>query len=132
MKKASNVDSYIKAAPREVQGKLKELRAIIKSAAPKAEEKISYGMPYYSYKGRLAYFRLSKAHIGLYVPTPVIEEHKEELKDYETSTATVRFPLDKKLPVTLIKKLVKSRIKKNEENKNSKRQFHCVYDQWVN
>ena len=114
MKKVSNVDAYIKAAPKEVRGKLKELRAIIKSVAPKADERISYGMPYYGYKGRLTYFRLSKSHIGLYVPPPVIAEHKEELKDYGTSTATVRFPLDKKLPVALIKKLIKARIKKNE------------------
>ena len=59
------VDAYIAAAPREMQGKLKELRTIIREAAPTAVERISYGMPYYGYKGRLAYFRLSKAHIGL-------------------------------------------------------------------
>jgi len=56
MKKAKDVDEYIAKAPKEVRGKLKELRAIIKSAAPKAEERISYGMPYYRYKGRLVYF----------------------------------------------------------------------------
>ena len=115
--KPKNVDSYIAAAPKEVQGKLKELRAVISKTAPTAEEGISYGMPYYDYKGRLAYFSLWKAHIGLYIPTPVIEEHKSELKDYETARATVRFPLDKKLPVVLIKKLVKARMKKNEARK---------------
>ena len=115
MKKApKNVDAYISAAPKEVQGKLKELRVAIREAAPTAVESISYGMPYYSYKGRLAYFSLAKAHIGLYVPTPVIEEHKNELADYETAKATVRLPLDKKLPVALIKKLVKARMKRNE------------------
>ena len=82
-----------------------------------ADERISYGMPYYEYKGRLAYFSLWKVHIGLYIPTPVIEEHKSELKDYETAKATVRFPINKPLPVTLIKKLVKARVKKNEEGK---------------
>jgi len=66
-------------------------------------------MPYYDHKGRLVYFRLTKAHIGLYIPPPVIEEHKNELADYETAKATVRFSLDKKLPITLIKKLVKDR-----------------------
>ena len=114
MMKPKNVDAYIAAAPKEVQGKLKELRAIIKSVALKAEERISYGMPYYTYKGRLAYFALAKAHIGLYIPTPVIEDHKHELADYETTKATVRFPPDKKLPVALIKKLIKERMKKNE------------------
>ena len=112
--KKKTVDAYIAEAPEEVQGKLKELRAAIKEAAPIAVERISYGMPYYGYKGRLAYFRRAKAHIGLYVPPPVIEEHKSELRGYETATATVRFPLDKKLPIALIKKLVKARMKKNE------------------
>ena len=114
MKKAKNVTEYIASAPKEVQGKLRQLRGIIKSVAPKAEEKISYGMPYYGYKGRLVYFAYFKNHIGLYIPTPVIEEHKSELKAYETANATVRFPLDKKLPVALIRKLVKARMKKNE------------------
>ena len=117
MVKAKSVDEYIAGAPRELHGKLKELRAIIKAAAPSAVEKISYGMPYYSYKGRLAYFAFAKAHIGLYIPTPIIEEHKIELKNYETAKATVRLPLDRKLPVALIKKLVKARMKKNEEKR---------------
>ena len=110
-----DVDAYIAKAPKEVQSKLKELRTVIRKTAPTAVERISYGMPYYGYKGRLVYFGLAKGHIGLYIPTPVIEEHKSELKDYETTQATVRFPLDKKLPIALIKKLVKARMKKNEE-----------------
>ena len=112
VKKASkDVDEYISRAPKEVQGKLEELRTAIREAAPTAVERISYGMPYYDYKGRLIYFRLTKAHIGLYVPPPVIEEHKNELADYQAAKATVRFPLNKKLPITLIKKLVKAGMK---------------------
>ena len=114
-KAPKNVDTYIDAAPREARAKLMQLRKIIKATARKAVERISYGMPYYHYKGRLAYFSFWKAHIGLYIPTPVVAEHKEELKDYGTSKATVRFPLDKKLPVKLIQKLIKARVKKNEE-----------------
>ena len=109
-----DVDAYIAGAPHEVQSKLKELRAAIRHAAPTAIERISYGMPYYSYKGRLAYFHLSKAHIGLYIPPTVIQEHQSELKNYETTKSTVRFPLDKKLPIGLIQRLVKARMKKNE------------------
>jgi uncharacterized protein YdhG (YjbR/CyaY superfamily) len=115
--KPKTVDAYIAAAPKEVRDKLKKLQAIIKEAAPSAAERISYGMPYYSYKGRLAYFSLSKAHIGLYIPTPVIDEHRAILKDYEAEKATVRFPLDKELPAALIRKLVKARMKKNETGK---------------
>lgn len=112
--KPKTVDAYIAAAPRKVQGKLRELRAVIRKAAPDAEERISYGMPYYAFKGRLAYFRLSKTHIGLYIPTPIIEEYKSELSKYETARATVRLPLEKKIPVALIRKLIKARMKKNE------------------
>ena len=112
-----DVDAYIARAPKKLQGKLKELRIAIRQTAPTAVERISYGMPYYGYKGQLAYFRLAKEHIGLYVPPPVIQEHKNELATYETARATVRFPLDKKLPLALIKKLIKTRMKKNDAKK---------------
>ena len=115
MKAPNNVDDYIAQAPEEAQEKLQELRAAIKSIAPEAEERISYGMPYYYYKGRLVYFQLWKKHIGFYVPTPVVKEHKSELQGYETTDATIRFPLNENLPHDLIKKLVAARKKKNDE-----------------
>ena len=117
MNKPKDVDTYIAGTPKEVRGKLATLRAMIKATAPQAEERISYGMPYYAYKGRLAYFQLWKKHIGLYIPSPVIAEHKKELKDYETTMATVRFPLDRPLPIALVKKLIRARMKKNEAGK---------------
>ena len=117
MPKPKNVDAYIAAAPKGVRSKLRQLRAVIRKTAPKAAERIGYGMPYYHYQGRLAYFCLWKAHIGLYLPTPIVEEHKRELAAYETARATVRFPLNKKLPVALIRKLIKARMKKNEARK---------------
>src|SRR5262249_12962451 len=116
-RKPEDVDAFIAAAPREVRAKLKELRAAIRKAAPSAVERISYGMPYYHYKGRVAYFSVWKEHIGLYIPTPVIEEHKGSLRGYETTEATVRLPLDKKLPITLIRQMVMARMKKNEAGK---------------
>lgn len=114
MKKPKDVDAYISTAPKESQIKLNQLRSIIKKSAPQAVEKISYGMPYYAYKGRLAYFSAWKTHIGLYIPTPTIAEHRSELAAYETTKATVRLPLNRKLPVTLIQKLIKARAKTNE------------------
>lgn len=120
MKPVKNVDEYIALAPKEVQGKLEELRATIKAAAPGAQEGISYGMPYYEYKGRLVYFQLWKKHIGLYVPTPVLEEYTSELKGYETTKATVRLPLDEPLPLALIKKMVQARVRKNDEAEKKK------------
>ena len=119
MPKPKSVDAYIAAAPKEARSKLKELRSVIRKTAPIAVERISYRIPYYAYRGRLAYFALWKSHIGLYLPTPIIEEHERELAAYETTSATVRLPLDKKLPVALIRKLVRTRMKKNEEEKNS-------------
>ena len=115
LKGVKTVDAYISAAPKAVQPKLKELRKLIKSVAPNAEEKISYSMPYYGYKGRLAYFAFAKSHVGLYVMPPVIKDHAKDLKGYVTAKATVQFPLEKKLPVTLIKKLVKAGKKNNEK-----------------
>jgi uncharacterized protein YdhG (YjbR/CyaY superfamily) len=115
MKKTKTVDEYIASAPKGLQGKLKEMRAIIMSAAPKAEEKISYGMPYYGYKGRLAYFRPGKDYIGLYIPPPVIQEHKNLLKSYATRISTIQFPNSRRLPVALIRMLIKAKMKKNEK-----------------
>lgn len=120
--KPQNVEEYITNAPKEIQERLNQLRDIIKSSAPEVEEKLSYGMPYYGYKGRLAYFAYTKNHIGLYLMPPIVEEHQDELKEYETAKATIRFPLDKKLPIPLIKKLVKIGIKNNEEKKSDLRQ----------
>lgn len=114
MKKPSkDVDTYIAKAPKEVQGKLKEIRAVIRETAPTAMESISYGMPGYD-KGQIAWFGLMKTHIGLYLRPPIIEEHKNELANYKTTKSAVHFPLNKKLPVNLIKKLVKARIGKNK------------------
>lgn len=114
MRSVKNVNEYIVNSPKEMRGKLKELRKVIKEVAPNAEEKISYGMPYYGYNGRLAYFAYAKNHIGLYIPPPIIKDHQKELKGYKTAKATIQFPLDKKLPTNLIKKLVKARVKINE------------------
>lgn len=121
MMKPKTVDAYIASAPKEMQAKLKELRRLIKSVAPKAPEKISYNMPYYGYKGHFAYFAWAKKHIGLYVMPPIVANHKKDLKGYETATATVRFPLDKKLPVALIKKLLKAGVKQNNEKAKAKK-----------
>lgn len=109
-----DVDSYIAAAPYDVQAKLNELRMLIRKTAPAAVERISYGMPYYEYKGRLAYFSIWKTHIGVYIPTPIIEEHKSELAAYETTEATIHLSLNKKLPAALLRKLIKARMKRNE------------------
>jgi uncharacterized protein YdhG (YjbR/CyaY superfamily) len=115
--KSKGINAYIARAPKEVQVKLKQVRIAIKEAAPTAIESISYKMPYYNYKGRLAWFGIHKEYIGLYIRPPIIQEHKKELKNYETTKSAIHFPLDQKIPVSLIKKLVKAAMKKNESRK---------------
>ncbi|MDA4115378.1 MAG: DUF1801 domain-containing protein [Thaumarchaeota archaeon] len=101
----------------EAREKLEEVRAAIRQVAPTAVESISYQMPYYNYKGRLAWFGLHSRHIGLYLRPPTIEEHKKELAGYVTTKSAVHLPLDKKIQVSLVKKLVKARMKKNDAEK---------------
>ncbi len=107
-----NVDAYIAAASNEAQAKLEQMRKIVKAVAPKAEESISYDMPHYRYHGGLIAFAAWKTHIGVYMG--VVEEYKDELKGYIAAKGTLRFPLDKPLPVALIRKLVRARLKENE------------------
>ncbi|HEY5220622.1 MAG TPA: DUF1801 domain-containing protein [Candidatus Paceibacterota bacterium] len=111
--KSSSVDTYIASAPKEARAKLKEMRAVIRLIAPKAVESISYGMPGYD-KGRIAWFASMKGYVGLYLRPPIIEEHKKELATYGTTKSAIHFPLNEKLPVALIKKLIRARIKKNK------------------
>jgi uncharacterized protein YdhG (YjbR/CyaY superfamily) len=113
--KPRTVVEYISAAPKERQATLKELRGIIKKVAPTATEKISYGMPFYDYKGKLVYFASQKGYIGLYIPPPIIANHAKALKPYATTKSAMHLPFTK-LPTALIKKLIKARMKYNESN----------------
>lgn len=112
----NSVEEYISSCPLEAQEGLSRMRKLIKAAAPEAEEKISYGMPYYGYKGRLAYFKLNKKHIGLYIPPPIIENFTSKLDGYKTAKSTIQFPLSQKLPENLITELIIARKRWNEEN----------------
>lgn len=113
MDKPKNVTEYISKAPQEMRAQLRHLRAVIKKAAPKAAERISYGMPFYEYKGRLVYFAAMKGYIGLYVPPPIIAKFSKELKVYKTTKSAIHLPANK-LPLALIKKLVATRMRHNE------------------
>jgi len=118
---AKSVDAYLKAAPKEVQAKLVQLRAVVKATAPKASEGISYGMPYYKYEGALVGFAAFQNHIGFF-PGAIVADFQKELAGYETAKGTVRFPMDKPLPVTLIKKLLKAGLARNEAKTKAKRE----------
>lgn len=114
MKQAKNVDEYIANAPKEVQDRLLTLRKTIKSIAPMAQERISYGIPSYHYKGMLIYFAAWKKHIGLYgLRKPVIDANQSGLKGYVLSKGTIQLPLTENLPINLIIKMVKAQLKMN-------------------
>ncbi len=113
MTNASSVDNYIAGFQPPTSTMLKQLRRIIRQAAPQAEEKLSYGMPYYNLKGRLVYFAAHKDHIGLYPMKSGIKAFENELKNYHTSAGTIQFPLDTPLPEALIKKIIEFRVKEN-------------------
>lgn len=105
------VDEYHAQFPEDVRDKLEELRAIILKTVPQAQEIISYNMPAYKTSAMVAYYAGYKAHIGFY-PTPgPLKEIADELTAYKTSKGAIQFPLDKPLPVTLVKKLLKLRLK---------------------
>jgi uncharacterized protein YdhG (YjbR/CyaY superfamily) len=107
----STVDEYIADFPRPVQTALKRVRRTIRKAAPAAVELIAYRIPAYKLNGRvLIYFAGWKEHYSIYPLTAgVAATFRNELKSYETSKGTIRFPLDKPVPVALIEGVVKVR-----------------------
>ena len=118
--KFKTVDEYLSALPANTKEILKELRKTIKQAAPQAEELISYNMPAFKLNGMLVYYAAYKDHIGFY-PTPSgIEAFKKELSDYEGAKGSIKFPIDKPLPLGLITKIVKFRLKENLEKAETK------------
>jgi uncharacterized protein YdhG (YjbR/CyaY superfamily) len=109
----TTIDEYIATFPKDIQKILKELRATIQAAAPDAVEKISYQMPAFALKGILVYFAAFKNHIGFFPTASGVQAFKRELADYAVSKGTVRFPIDKPLPLKLISKVVKFRVAEN-------------------
>jgi len=114
-KPAKTVDDYLAMIPEDERAVLEKLRKTVKATAPKAVEKISYGMPTFNYLGPLVGFATFKNHCSFYIMSyKVMDMFKEELKPYDKATATIRFSTDKPLPVLLVKNIVKARIKENE------------------
>lgn len=111
----TTVDEYITHAPEEFQPKMRQLQTLIKETAPAATEKLSYGMPYYSYLGRLIYFGYWKQHLGIYAMPTSMVGYEDELKQYQTGKATLQVPWDQKLPTSLIQKLIRAQVRINEK-----------------
>ena len=118
---AADVNKYIAGFPKEVQALLQAIISTIKKAAPKAVETISYKMPAYKYYGMLVYFAGYKNYIGFYPGAAGIAAFKKELSVYKGAKGSVQFPLDKPLPVSLVSKIVKYRVKQNLEKEMAKK-----------
>jgi len=113
--KFTTVNEYLAIFPPATRKMLKDLRAAIKKAAPDAEEVISYNMPAYKLKGVLVYFAGYKNHIGFYPTGSAVTAFAKEIKAYKSSKGTVQLPIDEKLPIALITRMVKFRVKENLE-----------------
>lgn len=111
----TNIAEYIEAAPKKAQKKLREMLACIRKAAPGAEESLKWGMPAFSYGRILVTFKAFKHHIGFY-PTPsAVKAFAKELAKFKTASASIQFPLDKPLPLTMIRKITAFRVKESLE-----------------
>jgi uncharacterized protein YdhG (YjbR/CyaY superfamily) len=107
------IEEYIAGFPPETQKVLRELRALIKTSAPGATEKISYRMPTFVLKRHLVYFAGYEKHVGFYPTGSGIEAFKEELRPYKSGKGSVQFPLDRPLPADLIRRIVEFRVEQN-------------------
>ena len=108
------------ALPKNVRSILEGLKKTIKQAAPQAEEVISYNMPAFKFNGMLVWYAAYKEHIGFYPTASPIKVFKDELAGYKTSKGAIQFPIEKAIPTTLIKNIVKFRINENLEKAKRK------------
>src|SRR5213594_947464 len=109
-KQFKTIDEYIETFPKDIQSILKGVRQTIKEAAPEAEEAISYQIPTFRLKGKyLVYFAAFKKHIGLYPPSP--KAFRKEVSPYEGPKGNLKFPIDKPIPLDLVKRIVLFRRK---------------------
>ena len=109
------VDQYIAAFPADVKTRMQQIRKTIKAAAPKADELISYQMPGYKYFGMLVYFAAFKNHIGFYPGAGGILEFYKKLSSFKSAKGSVQFPHDRPIPYDIIGKIVRFRVKQNED-----------------
>lgn len=115
MKKPLTAAAYIAAAPAKARPMLRQLRRAIKTSAPMAEEKISYGMPYYGYYGRLIYFAAFTSHVGLYIMGASREALPPALTRFRVAKSTLRFPFGQAIPVAAVGKIVRAQMQQNEK-----------------
>jgi uncharacterized protein YdhG (YjbR/CyaY superfamily) len=112
----NDIDEYHSLFPEDIQKILEQIRQAIKQAAPDSTETISYGMPAFKKNKVLVYYAIHKDHIGFYpTPSPIVH-FKKELEKFKTSKGAIQFPINKPLPLTLIKNIVKFRLEEDKSN----------------
>jgi uncharacterized protein YdhG (YjbR/CyaY superfamily) len=119
--KFKTVDDYIATFPASTRKILQQVRTTIKTAAPQAEDVISYNMPASKLHGILVYYAAYEKHIGFYPTASGIKVFEDQLGDYKCSKGAIQFPIDKPMPVDLIIKIVKFRVKETQEKEKVKR-----------
>lgn len=112
------IDEYINLFPKDVQKTLEHVRQAIKKSAPEAQETINYQIPTFKLNGNLVHFAAFKNHIGFYPAPSGLKAFEKELFKYKSSKGSVQFPLDKPMPITLIKNIVKYRVKEALKKKD--------------
>jgi uncharacterized protein YdhG (YjbR/CyaY superfamily) len=117
----STIDEYIDAFPKEIQSRLRKLRATIRRAAPMATEKIAYRMPTFYLDGNLVHFAAFQHHIGFYPAPRGIEAFRDALSKYKGAKGSVQFPHDEPLPLALVAQIVEFRVGENLEKKSKSR-----------
>lgn len=114
MKRFKTVAEYIAALPKPARARLQELRKIIRLSVPQAEDAISYNIPAFKIDGSpLVWYAAFKEHVGLYPKASVIAAFKTKLAAYKTSKGAIQFPLEKPIPVRLVKSIIRFRLKEN-------------------
>ena len=111
---AKDINEYLKTVPRGSREVLQKLRRTVKSAAPEAEEGISYRIPVFKFHGPIVFFAAFENHCSLFVPgKAIVDSFRSELKRYHTSGATIHFTPDHPLPASLVKKIVRAKLQDN-------------------
>ena len=119
--KFKTVEEYLATVPKSILPILKELRQAIKQAAPQATELISYNMPAFKQNKVLVYYAAQKNHIGFYPTASPIQVFAKELKGYKTSKGAIQFPIEEPIPIDLVERIVKYRLKEDLERAKAKK-----------
>jgi uncharacterized protein YdhG (YjbR/CyaY superfamily) len=117
---SKSIDEYILRFPDGVQKKLRRIRAVIRAAAPRAEETISYRIPTFVLHGNLVHFAAFADHISFFPTSSGIRRFQKEISEYTWAKGTVRFPLDRPIPYDLIRRIVLFRVEENQQRKEKK------------